>query len=94
MRKQKRTLFVLMWKPFTKKWTTSKRSCPCSKIDTISPQDLYPVREARLPADLALRAAEVAQLKVFVKYGLTEADSFDVATGRIIRPEVEGEALP
>jgi len=63
-------------------------------IDSIYPQDLAAVQIARLQAENALKMAEVAQLKVFIKYGLTEADSFDVGTGKITRAPKEDEVLP
>jgi len=62
--------------------------------DTIHPQDLAAVQIARLQAENALKTAEAAQLRLFIKYGLTEADSFDVGTGKITRAPKEDEVLP
>lgn len=53
--------------------------------ETIRPEDLAVIRDARVRADLAAKEAEIITLRAFVRYGLTDADSFDIATGAITR---------
>jgi hypothetical protein len=60
----------------------------------ISPADLAAIRAAasaaastRQTAALAAKDFEIVQLRTFIRYGLTEADSIDLNTGAIVRAE-------
>lgn len=74
-------------------------------IDHVIPPDLHVLQVARLQAEVAAARAELAaaqlevlQLRTFVRYGLNEADRFDIKTGQITRaaadPEVPSAADP
>lgn len=53
--------------------------------DVIRPEDLALIQRARAAAELAAKALEVVQLRAFIRYRLTEADSYDMETGQITR---------
>ncbi len=52
---------------------------------TLAPDDLRAVQEAATGVQLATQAADIVRLRLFVRYGLSEHDSFDLATGKITR---------
>lgn len=49
--------------------------------------DLFPLREARMRADLAIKEVELCQLRLFWKYQLREGDQLDMETGVIVRAQ-------
>jgi len=49
----------------------------------ILPQDLTPLQQGVMQAQLAAQAADTIRLRLFIRYGLSEHDSFDMTTGKI-----------
>lgn len=60
-------------------------------------EDLFPIREARMRADLAIKEVELCQMRLFMKYQLREGDQLNMETGAVVRakkPEVPPPAPP
>lgn len=58
-----------------------------NQTTAIAPADLLVVQGARSRAELAGKDLELVNLKLFLRYGLVEGDSYDMATGKITRAE-------
>jgi hypothetical protein len=56
-----------------------------SPLDVLSPTDAGRVREKRMAVEIALRDARIAELELFVRYGMGEEDTFNAFTGEITR---------
>lgn len=52
--------------------------------------DLMALDNARLNAKVGALELELAKLRLFVRYGLSDADSFDTTTGAITRAPEQG----
>jgi hypothetical protein len=59
------------------------------KPTVIAPQDLAQLREAMMRAQIAAMEADATRLRLFVRYGLGEHDTFDGQSGLIMRAPVD-----
>ena len=56
--------------------------------ERIRPEDMAQLQMADLQARLAAAESQKLQLRMFIKYRLTDADSFDISTGELRRAPI------